>query len=202
MLCQEHGIRPKHSHTFTPTLQGSIFLLFPNRVHGFSLSTGTRLCSSYRAGPRTSQKISGPVNDRAAMKSWKSFCVEKLEWKWIDMKCLWFVVCGFVGSVHKGDRNLTPKGDKPINIFCYLFLPFFLWICLGVHHPVTYCGTMQFEGNYVAAASFKSIWISIIDKPTEFDTEVPSKFAFSQVVSEWLSKMSNCTKPCKSIRDS
>ena len=70
MLCKEHDLRPKHSHTFTPTFQSSIFWLFPNRVHGFSLSTGTRLFA------RRTVRGHGPVNDHVAT---VEFHYEKLE---------------------------------------------------------------------------------------------------------------------------
>lgn len=201
MLCKEHDLRPKHSHTFTPTFQSSIFWLFPNRVHGFSLSTGTRLCSSYRAGPRTSKRNQGLWScSYAGISLWKNMEIIEIilcwdfgmEMGWYEVpSVLWFVALRGVCI-----KVTVTSPLKAMNMFGYLFLPLFLWICLGV--------TIQLLWYQVIweLYSIFQIYLHIVGKPTKFDMEVPSKFAFIQLVFEWSSKMSNGTKPCKSILDS
>lgn len=134
MLCKEHDLRPKHSHTFTPTFQSSIFWLFPNRVHGFSLSTGTRLCSSYRAGPRAGERSCsyGGVSLWKTRNHWNHFVLRLWNGNGLVWSAKWFVVCGFAWGAQKSDSNLTPKGDKHVWLFVSAT---FLWICVGVHHP-------------------------------------------------------------------
>lgn len=98
-----------------------------------------------------------------------------MEMDWYEVPSgLWFVA---LLGVRKKVTVTSPL--KAINMFGYLFLPLFYESALGF----TIHFTLWYQVIWELYSTFQ-IYLHIVGKPTKSDMEVPSKFAFIQLVSE------------------